>query len=224
VWIDGYDVKGETFFNLIFCPADGAIWMARHALTSSAYQRMLDDFTQQGFRLVHIESYMSSGVRYAAIFVKSSGLPFTAYHGRTVDDHQQLFDELTADGWLPINISVVSVAGTRTYAALYEKREVGSFFAQSFLTSAEYQRAVDDNFALGRHLIYLNAYTHLGSPRHVAIWHQQATLPRVAQHGLSGSQYQAAYDKQIRNGFITRAVTGYEESGSHRFAACWAKP
>jgi hypothetical protein len=224
VWFDGYDVNGKTFFNVIFRPADRTQWVARHGLNGSQYQQEFDKWTQQGFRLMHIESYLSGdAVCYAPIFVKSSGPAWTAYHGRTADQHQQQFDSLTAQGFRPINVTAVSLSGTRTYAALYEKRDVGSFFVKSFMTPAEYQTQFEQNIQAGRRLAYLNAYTHLGSPRIIAIWQQKPAAPFIARHGLSSSQYQAEFDKNLSNGFLTRAVTGYEEGDSQRFAAFWSK-
>lgn len=224
VWLDGYNANGKTFFNAIFRPADSTPWVAHHGLNSSQYQQQFDQWTQQGYRLMHIESYLSgSNVCYAPIFVKSPGPAWTAYHGRTAEQHQQQFDSLTAQGFRPINVTSVSLSGVRTYAALYEKRDVGSFFLKSFMTPPEYQTQFDQNIQAGRKLVYLNAYTHLGSPRLIAIWQEKAAAPFIARHGLSSSQYQAEFDKNLGNGFLTRAVTGYEEGGSQHFAALWSK-
>jgi hypothetical protein len=224
VWIDGYDVNGKTFFNVIFRASDGVAWSARHGLSGSDYQKAFDEHMQKGFRLAHIESYLSGGsVRYAPIFVKSAGAAFTAYHGRTADQHQQLFDDLIKDGWRPVNVTAVSPGGARMYAALYEKKDVGSFFVKSFMTPPEYQTQFDANVQAGRKLAYLNAYTHQGSPRIIAIWQSKAGSPFVARHGLTSAQYQAEFDKNLANGFLTRAVTGYEENGGQRFAAYWSK-
>ena len=38
-----------------------APWVARHGLTSSAYQHAFDDFTHQGFRLRTISGYDHGG-------------------------------------------------------------------------------------------------------------------------------------------------------------------
>jgi Polyglycine hydrolase-like, structural repeat/Peptidase family M23 len=225
VWVDGYDVGGKTFFNVIFRPNDGTAWVARHGLDGAGYQTEFDKWTQQGFRLLHIEIYLSGGkVRYAPIFVKTvGGVPFIAYHGLNADQHQQQFDSLSAQGFRPVNITAVSPNGNRVYVGLYEKRDVGSFFVKSFNTPQEYQTQFDQNIAAGRKLVYLGAYTHNGAPRISAIWHQKAAPNFVARHGLSSSQYQAEFDLRLSQGFLTRAVTGYAEGNSHRFAAYWSK-
>lgn len=225
VWIDAYDVNGKIFFNVIFRPDDGTLWAARHGMTSNEYQVEFNDRKEKGFRLAHIESYLSDGssIRYASIFIKSSGPATNAYHGRTAEQHQTLFNDLTQQGWRPVNITAVSIAGVRTYAALYEKRDVGSFISKSFLTPTEYQTEYDDNNNAGRKLVYLNAYSHLGGPRIIAIWYEKAPSPVVARHGMSRAQCQVEYNNQLANGFLTRALTGYEENNSHRLAAYWTK-
>jgi len=63
----------------------------------------------------------------------------------------------------------------------------------------------------------------MGGPRIIAIWYEKAPSPVIARHGITSIQYQSEYDKQRGNSFLTRAVTGYEESDSHRFAAYWSK-
>jgi hypothetical protein len=223
VWIDGYDVNGKTFFNVIFRPANGVAWQARHGLSGTQYQTEFDTWTGKGYRLAHIESYLSGGnVRYAPIFVKSSGPAYTAFHGRTAAEHQKLFDDLTRDGWRPVNITAVSPGGTRVYAGLYEKRDVGSFWTKTFMTPSEYQTEFDNNSKAGRKLVYLNAYTHQDGPRIIAIWHEK-TAPAVARHGLSSSAYQQEFEARLGEGLLTRAVTGYEQADAARFAAFWTK-
>jgi len=222
VWVDGYEVNGHVFFNAIFHANDGVAWAARHALTASQYQAEFNSRVEQGFHLHQIESYLSGGeARYAPIFVKSNSPAFTAYHGLTREQHQQKFDTLTKDGWRPINISVVSPNNTLSYSGLYVKRDVGSFFAKSFLTAAEYQTHFNDNAKAGRKLMYLNVYTHQNSPRFSAIWHEKA--PSVlARHGQNAAEFQAEFNKQLKEGLRTQFVTGYEENDGHRFGAAWA--
>jgi hypothetical protein len=223
VWVDGYDVAGQTYFNAIFRPDDGTPWVARSGLSAADYQTEFDTWTkQQGYRPLQVESYLSGdAVRYAAIFVKTPGPAFTAYHGKSAAEHQQLFDTLTKQqGYVAVNISAVVIAGARTYTALYEKRDVGSWDSGDFLTLVDYQSTFDANAKAGLHLVYLNAYTYLGSPRIVAIWYQKAPSG-VARHNMTADEYQQEHDKEVSAGVLTRAVTGYENNGQPTFAALW---
>ena len=224
VWIDGYDVRGRTYFNVVFRATDGVPWVARHGLTASQYQAQFTQWSGQGYRLAHIESYLSGGnVRYAAIWVRKAGPRYTAYHGKSAAAHQQSFDTLTTQGWVPVNISVVSRNGNRTHAALYEHKNVGSFWTKNFMTPGQYQSEFNANAQAGRELAYLNAYRHGNGVRFTAIWHQNGASPSSARHGMTGGQFQAAFDQHLASGYLTRAITGYEVSGSVRFGAYWAK-
>ncbi len=223
-WIDGYDVNGRAFFNVIFRYNNGVRWVARHGLNGRQYQDIFDKYTKQGYRLVHIESYLDKGIRYAPIFVRDKGPSFVAYHHYSANEHQEEFEKLSSKGWVPINVSVVSTRGNRYYTALYEKKKVGSFYLKSFMTPSDYQKEFNINKASGRTLVYLNAYTHDNSPRLIAIWHKNVSYNSlVAKHGLTSNQYQEKFDTYLSKGFLTQAVTGYEQNNSHRFAAYWTK-
>jgi hypothetical protein len=225
-WVDGFDVSGNTYFNVVFRPSDGTPWVARHNLTASEYQAEFNKWVgEQKYRLSHIDSYLVGGApRYAAIFDKPQTYPlFTAYHGQSVAQHQQSFNDLTQQGWVPVKISVVSVNGTERYTALYEKKNVGSFIAKSRLTAAQYQAEFDANVRAGRELVYVNGYVHQGTTYFSAIWHQMGMTPLVARHHLTSAEYQDEFDTQLKNGYLTRAVTGYAVGASIRYAALWTK-
>jgi Bacterial tandem repeat domain 1/Peptidase family M23 len=229
VWLDGYEVNGQTFFNVIFRPsAGGPAWAARHGMTAAEYQSEFNNRTAAGYRLLNLASYMSgSQIRYASIFVKTAGPAFTAYHGLTAEQHQARFDELGPQGYRPVNVSVVSVNGVRSYAAFYEKENVGSYLLKSFLTEDEYQQQWNDNWAAGRRVSYVSAYNHNGAVRFSAIFQQtniegnEATT--LGRHNLTSSGYQTEFDTRMSQGYLTRCVAGYEDGNVAKFAAIWRK-
>ena len=221
-WIDGFQVNGKVYYNAIFRPNNKSTWASFHGLSSSQYQSKFNQYTQAGYRPTQVESYRSgSGIRYAVIFRKQSGPAYFAYHGRTPSQHQQLFDQKIQAGYRPINISVVSINGKRYYTGLYEKKNVGSFFAKSFLTPAQYQQYFDANHKQGRQLAYLNAYQYKGGTRFSAIWTSANQGAFSARHGLSSGQYQQHWQSNTQNGRLTRVVTGYSHGNSSRYAALW---
>jgi murein DD-endopeptidase MepM/ murein hydrolase activator NlpD len=224
-WVDGYDVNGKTYFNALFRPADAA-WQARHGLSSAQYQAAFDEWTDKGYRPLQVESYLQDNrIRYAVIFVKKSGPAWVAYHGKNATEHQTEFDQLKRKGFHPVNISVVSIDGNRRYTALYEKSDVGSWQAKSFLTPAEYQQAFDDNKAAGRQLAYVQAYNHNGAVRFSGIWYSMFKTAFAARHGMSSDEYQKEWEEFTgKKGHRTQAVTGYEQDNQASFAALWRKP
>ena len=224
-WVDGFNSKGKVYFNVVFRPTGGVQWSAVHGLNGNQYQAVFDQRKAQGYRLAQVDSYPSGNqILYAAVFVKGNGPAVTAYHGLSATAHQKRFDDLTAGPWKPKNISVVSVGGDRFYTAIYENLGASvSSQAKSFMTPAEYQQLFNENKAQGRHLVYLNAYEHQGQPRFTAIWNSTPSGALKARHDLSGSAYQDEWEAALKGGLLTRAVTGYTDSGAVRYAGLWRK-
>ena len=230
VWLDAYTVDvlpnvGKTFFNVIFRPATGMTYEARHGLSSHDYEAEFNKWVKdKKYRLVHIESYFShilNRISYAPIFEKSPGPAFTAYHGKSKAEHQNLFDNFTKNqGYIPVNISVVSHDGQRIYTALYEKRSVGASETRSTLSVAEYQQKFADNAAAGLQLAYLNSYLHKGEINIVAIWYQNLPAPYV-EHHLDTQEFDALLKKERKANLYLRAVTGYQRGVAPNFAAIW---
>jgi Bacterial tandem repeat domain 1/Peptidase family M23 len=226
VWFDGYEVNGQTFFNVIFHPLSDVPWLARHGMSATEYQTQFETATKNGFRLTNLTSYVSGGsVTYAAIFDKSSGPAWRAYHGISAQDHQKRFDELTKDGYVPVNVSITAAGNTLQFAAFYAQYDVGGFVHLGALTSDDYQKAWETNAAAGRQLAYLSAYQQSGGMRFSAIFQQKTpgTGGIVGRHNLTGTQLQTEYDKQLAANLLTRVLVGYEVNGIALFAAAWRK-
>ncbi|WP_202845459.1 peptidoglycan DD-metalloendopeptidase family protein [Luteimonas saliphila] len=222
-WIDGFEVGGKGYYNVVFRPKGGT-WAAFHGLTGSQYQQRFDQYQRQGYRPHQVESYPAGGgVRYAVIFRKQAGPQYAAYHGLSAAQHQQRLNALTGDGYRPRNVSVVSSGGERRYTALFDKSDLGSWQSKSQLSAAEYQQAFDDNAKHKRQLVYLNSYTHGGQPYFSAIWSSKPTGTHRARHGLTSAQYQSEWQGATGSGLRTRAVTGYGVGNSPRYAAFWSR-
>lgn len=56
----------------------------------------------------------------------------------------------------------------------------------------------------------------------IASW-EKAGGAWVARHGLTGAQYQAAFDQYVASGHRLRCVSGYSVGGTTRYAAIWDK-
>lgn len=56
----------------------------------------------------------------------------------------------------------------------------------------------------------------------LASW-EQAGGTCVARHGLTGAQYQAAFDQYVAQGYRLRNVSGYRAGATTRYAAIWDK-
>lgn len=219
-WLDMFDSGGKTYVNAIFRPKSAGAIAAYHGLNGAQYQARFTEWTGKGYRPIIVESYLEGGSpRYAAVFKKSGGPATSAYHGVSAAAHQQKFDQLSAQGYVPRAVSVISSGGLK-YTALYEKGG-GSFQLKSQLTIAEYQEAFNANRAAGRHVAYLNGYTHGGQAYIAAIFGAGTPAGGKQRHGLTGGQYQSEYQSARNAGMLTRVVTGYGTGNGARYAASW---
>lgn len=223
VWVDGYDVNGATYFNVIFNKSAVASWAAGHGQTDASYQAFFDAQVAAGRRLVHVDTYLQGGSRrHASIFVQQAGTNWVAYHSVTVATHQDQFDTLVPQGYRPVVISSVQDAGVQRITALYNKDAVGGWIALANLTSAQYQTQFETQTAAGRELAYLNGYTLNGTPRFSAIWIANGPSAWVARHDLNSAQLQEQFDTWTAGGLTTRFITGYERSNVANFGAFWS--
>lgn len=223
IWVDGYDVNGLTYFNVIFNQSNVATWAAAHGQTDAQYQDFFNSQTGAGRRLIHVDTYLQGGSRrHASIFAQQAGTDWVAYHSATVAVHQDQFDLRVGQGFRPVVISSVEDAGVQRITALYNKDAVGSFVALANLTSAQYQTQFNTQTAAGRELAYLNGYTLAGTPRFSAIWIANGPTSWVARHDLNGAQFQDQFDTWTGAGFTTRFITGYERANVANFGAFWS--
>jgi hypothetical protein len=226
VWFSGFVAGGNTMVNVIFRPQDNVGWSARHGLDANQYQAEFDAQKKAGRRLLNVNNYIENGnILYAGIWVDTPTPGLQAYHGKSQAEHQALFDQFFKAGLMPINISVVSHNGQLTFAAFYEKVDVGSLIAQQILTPAQYQQQWNDNHAAGRQLAYLVGYNHTDGPRLSAIFQQKVsgTGGTVGQHGMTAAQMQASYNANLGAGLLTRVIAGYEQNGQATYGAAWRK-
>lgn len=106
VRVNAYTVAGRDLFATIWYQQDGPTWQAHHGLSSEEYQRLFDDLTQQGWKLLDVAGYGSGGQdRYVCLWAQSSGPAWEARHGLTPFLHQQEFTAQLAKGHRLVRIS-----------------------------------------------------------------------------------------------------------------------
>ena len=224
IWVDGYQVGGNTFFNAIFDRSVVASWSSAHGLDVPGFQTYFDAQVLAGRRLVHIDSYrQGNAIRYAPIFVEQAGTNWVAYHNATTAQHQANFNNFVGQGF---RASIISLAedgnGVLRVTALYDKDPVGGWAAVANLSSAQYQNEFVNQANAGRALAYLNVYSLNGSPAFSGIWNSLVPSSWVSQHGLSSAGFQNAFDNWEGQGLGTRLITGYDNgAGTANFAGLW---
>lgn len=221
-WLDGYNVSGSVFYNMVWQPANLA-WRAYHGQSAAAYQQVFNQATADGFVAVHVDSHITgSGPRYNVIFEKKA-LATLARHNLSYAQHLQVMEQAKDLGMRPVSVSVVSSGGERRYTTLYHKQPVGSWTLSSQMTAAAYQDKVISEQAAGRRPIYLNAYVHQGVVNYSAIFAQLPLKTWQARHGQTSAQYQTNFDMFGAQGYSVDVVAGTDGLNAHRFGAIWTK-
>ncbi|WP_296699440.1 peptidoglycan DD-metalloendopeptidase family protein [Algoriphagus sp.] len=227
IWVDGYEVNGKTYFNVIFRQSNNISWAARHQMSGTSYQKEFDKFSQAGYRLVHVNSYLSSGkINYAAIWVFGKGPGGLAYHGKSLKWHEDNFQIHINQGLVPVNVSCVK-SGSKTYVtALWEKIKTGGFYLRPVMTLQSFKEAFDQYTNKEKFkLVYLDAYLSGNQPLLSGIWYKKAANYNgwFEKHNLNSSQFQNEYNQFLDNGYLTRVIAGYEQNNQPRFEGIWSK-
>ncbi len=119
--VSGYSVNGSPRFAAIWEKRSGPAYIARHNLTSSAYQDAFELYTLWGYRLTQVSGYQSNGSqRYAAIWERSSGPAYIARHALSSSNYQAEMDNQVGTGHRPTAVSGFAVGGDTRFAAIWE--------------------------------------------------------------------------------------------------------
>ncbi len=225
-WVDGFDVGGKTYFNMVFRPSNGKAWVARHSMNGAKYQEEFNKWDKEGYNLLNVDSYLRSGqIYYSAVWMKDNRT-IMAYHGQSLAWHEANFKKNMDAGWVPVNISTVQGGGQVYVTALWEKKNVGGFYARPTMTLQQYNNYFKDyTDKQGFKVVYLNGFTMNGTPMLSGIWYKNAPgyTSWWAKHHLTTAGYQAEFNNMTGQNYLTNCVTGYADGSLMRFEGVWAK-
>ncbi len=161
--------KGPRFAAQWTKGGNGA-WVARHGLTTSAYQAEFDKWVAKGYRLVDVAGYAQNGqAMYSAIWKKQGGGAWVARNGMSSAQYQAAFDKWTAQGYRPVHVDGFDVNGQTKFAAIWTKQG-GSYVARHNMSGAQYQAAFDKWASKGYTLQDISGYGTPHGARYAAIW------------------------------------------------------
>jgi len=177
VQVSGYGVNNQSYYAVIFeKTANAPAWIARHGLTSDAYQQEFNQWTAQGYRPVDISGHsVNNQDYYAVIFEKTANAPaWVARHGLTSDAYQSAFNQFTSQGYRLVKVSGYELNGQDRYAAIWEKSGSGAWIARHGLNGQDYQDEFDRDFYQGYRPVWVNGYTVANQDRYAAVWSSQS--------------------------------------------------
>lgn len=229
--MDGFDVGGATYFNLMFrsvedtSPGIPVAWDAELGLDGSQYQTVFNTQTGLGRRLVSVDAYVSAGnLRYASVFSSEPGPSWFAAHGQT-GAQQAATQSGLSPGWRPAIVSAATVGGTTFYASMYINDPGVSWSPGRDLSYADYQTQFNTNGGQGRFPAYLDAYFDAGgTPRINAIFMSPSGGGVWGWHGATGRQNLSNGRRAANAGMIAETLAGVSNGGTTNIAAIWQQP
>ncbi|KAH8597779.1 hypothetical protein B0O99DRAFT_616754 [Bisporella sp. PMI_857] len=224
-YVSGYTINNVPSYAAVWEKKSSVAWVAHHGMTSTDYQNKFNTYTSQGYRLVLVNGYTVKGVDYyVAIWDKSPSGAWVARHGMTSSQYQTYFNTYVGQGYRLKHVSGYSVGSQARYAAIWEKTsDTSAWVARHGMTSAEYQTQFDNLVGLGYRLTRVSGYSAGNTNYYAAIWEKSAGPAFYARHGLTSSEYQQAFDSIVKQGYILKVVSGYDQAQSDRYAAIWTK-
>ena len=212
----------NTRFAALFVPESGEAWLARHGIDGAAYQNLFDTLPGQGFRPMFLSAYSEGrAARFNAVWVKRDGPAWVARHGLTGTAYQLAFDQLVADGFSLVVVSGYAENGEARYAALFEQGPAPEWQARHGLLPNEYQATFEALALAGFVPVQVCGYRVNFGLRFAATWQKLPGIEFIGRHNLTASQYQAAFDDALAQGFRLVWVSGYSNGGIANYAAIW---
>ncbi|MHC5066547.1 MAG: hypothetical protein ACYTG5_21535, partial [Planctomycetota bacterium] len=140
---------------------------AYHGYTASEHQDRFDILEPQGYRMIALSIYGSTGdPRYAAVWINRPGPAYAAFHGLTGPDYQDFVNLWWPQGYRPRILSATGSASDPRFAGVYELTNApGS--ASHGLTEAQFWSARSAARALGQAVTAVDIYNTGGSPRYI---------------------------------------------------------
>ncbi|KAL5343119.1 hypothetical protein BJX70DRAFT_207938 [Aspergillus crustosus] len=226
--VSGYERDGVANYAAIFEKTDRGAWGSRHGLTTSAYAAADAEFTEKGYHLRQVNGYTVKGEpRFAAIWEPVVSSRRLAHHDLTLDAMQEAFYQYREQGYKPIHFSAYEVNGSARFAAIYEliTDDDLSWWSWVQMTSSGFQDRFDGYLEDGYRLTDVSGYSVEGQVYFNGIWdNTTASGAWWARHNLDSPTFQSEFDKFKADGYVLRALSGYNTGTADRYAALWIKP
>jgi len=204
---------------------------AEHSIPTESFQAHFDQTTNDGFRLVSITGFddADGNIFFNTIWHRNTAsIAWRGYAGIPQNDYQAILDENIAQGFRPIFVDGFSANGIPYICAIYHLEDNPPFWSSRDLqSSSEYQQYYENMLSQGYSLDVISSYQVYGSLRIVSLFSQHTANDSddwVARHGLTASEYEAAFDQFVGQGYSLEHVSaGTIDNDEPRFATIFSR-
>ncbi len=140
---------------------------AYHGATGVEHQAHFDNWSAQGYRMIALSIYGSTGdPRYAAVWINRAGPDFAGFHGLTGPEYQAFVDTWWPQGYRPRILTATGSSGDPRFAGVYELTNAPGSAAHG-LTEPQFWAARTAARALGQKVTAVDIYNTGASPRYI---------------------------------------------------------
>ena len=223
-----YGDPGNALYAAVWVQRAGPAWVAIHGVDAAGYQNFFTKWSNAGYYpvLVSATGAINDAV-FASVFEQGNPGPWFGRHGMTPADFAAANASALNNGQIIRSLSIYGGSSDRRYAAIWHPNPT---YVKSHVHPVDSASAYQTNFNAETQLpgVYLNAYR----PAYVAlssdavycsVFKDDFVGPWVARHGLSGSDYQTFFNKQVAEGYYPIVVQGGGTTAAPIYAAIFAK-
>jgi hypothetical protein len=139
------------------------------------------------------------------VWVERQGAAWVAVHGIDSAGYQSFFNNWTAKGFVPILVSATGTGGNAIFAAVFEQRIHGAWFARHGMTSGPETHAGTfqnlNKAARDQKMILRSAaiYGTASDRRYAAVWHANRGFAKWHVHPSdTGASYQVVFNAETQ--------------------------
>lgn len=200
-------------------------WHAYYRLDSKAYQTKFDEMVSQGFRLNSVSGYeYNKEPNFAVIFEKRPSPAWKSHHGMTSDQYHQNFEDYLKQGYRVVQVNGYTVGGKDRYTAIWEKDSSLPWISRHGMNKEWMQKYFDKYLEEGYRMTHVSGYEVDNESRYAAVWEKRNDSPAWVSAGeLNSTEYQATFDKHVKDGYRLVDVDGYQVGDEVLYAAIWDK-
>jgi hypothetical protein len=208
--ISACEVGEQVILSGAWQRVDGPPREVRYGLSEAAYQQVFDELKAKDYQPLCVSAYEVAGkICYAAVWDSRPAVRRVTCHNLRASDYQKALDRHQVEGYRLTCVSGCAVADDVRYAAIWESGEGPLRIERHGLSSAEYQKAVEQLAGEGFQTVWVSGYGVQGEPRFAAIWEKREAQPTFAFQGILPDDYQKRFDVMARGNDRLACVSMY---------------
>lgn len=219
VYVDGYNVNGNVKFAALWKKRNTKGLLAKHGLSSTAYQKEVKKNHKKGYRLVFVDGYNQNGkATYAAIWNKQKTKGLRAKHGLTSKQYNAEVKKNYKDGYKLLQVSGYGIKGKAYYAAIWAKTKGFKQITKHGLSGDKYQKEISNYWKKGYRITHTDSYSVNGKIQYAFIMNKLDGR-YSARHNLNSKNFQLQVDNHYYQGFMPISISGHDAGKSAGFTA-----